>query len=301
MASRVEAQTETPARVPGTLSGVVVDSLGIAVPEATVYVTELRRTTRTRDNGTFTFDGVKPGTYTVGAQAIGYISATGQVTVSAGGGVVRIEMTRVAATLQSMITTANRGGLSGVIGDTSYKAIAGVTIKVLGSGVGSAFTDSTGEFFLPVKPGHYMIRLERTGYARQLLSVTVPDREGRRISAWLTPQSEAASIMEGVAAFDLEQRLMRRSPMWSKVYTREDFATLNIGDAQEAVQRFIGSRPDNWACAYIDGDKSKRAPLWSLNAAEIELLEVYGSRNTSPARRGSKDPFKCDHWVWLRK
>jgi hypothetical protein len=142
------------------------------------------------------------------------------------------------------------------------------------------------------------------------MSVTVPANEGRKIAAWLAPQSEAAAIREGVALFDLEQRLMRRSPMWTKLYTHEDLRRLNIRDATDAVQRFRGQRPDSWDCAYVDGDKTKHLPLWAIAADEIELLEADGAK---PARSGrtsimnnptlatSKDPFKCDHWVWLRK
>ena len=53
--------------------------------------------------------------------------------------------------------------------------MVGVAVRVLGSGVGSAVTDSSGEFVLPVKPGYYMVRLERDGYGRQNIGVTVPD------------------------------------------------------------------------------------------------------------------------------
>jgi hypothetical protein len=172
-------------------------------------------------------------------------------------------------------------------------------------------TDSTGEFFLPVKPGSYMVRLEREGYGRQIIGVTVPEKEGRRIAAWLAPRSEKANPVEAMHLFDLEQRLMRRGPVGSKLYTRESLSKLNIPDALEAAQRFL-ARPiregDADGCALINGGP-QTAPLWSISAADIELLEV----NEGPRRRSAKTSLMnnpaivamgstgCRHIVWLRK
>lgn len=294
---------------PNTLSGVVVDSVGIAIPEATVYVVELRRQARARDDGTFRFDSVKAGVYTIGARAIGFISGTGKVTVGAGGGVAIIEMVRISFALPSMLTSASRGGLSGVIGDTSYRAMPGVTVRVLGSGAGATTTDSTGEFFLPVKPGRYMVRLEREGFGRQIIGVTVPETEGRRIAAWMMPRSATASPIEGANLFDLEQRLLRRGPVSSKLYTREDLAKLNIPDAEQAARRFL-IKLSPFACALIDGGPFE-APLWAIPATEIELMEVNETAGTQSgvtslsgsARMGDKGGGRerCAHVVWLRK
>ncbi|MBL0171226.1 MAG: carboxypeptidase regulatory-like domain-containing protein [Gemmatimonadaceae bacterium] len=297
---------------PNTLSGLVVDSAGVPIPTATVYIVELKRQVTVRDNGAFRFDSVKAGAYTVGARAIGYISGTGKVTVGADGGAAIIEMVRVSFALPSMITNASRGGLSGVIGDTSFRAMAGVTVRVLGSGAGSTVTDSTGEFFLPVKPGNYMVRLERDGFGRQMIGVTVPEKEGRRIAAWMAPRSEQTNPMEAMHLFDLEQRLIRRGPVGSKLYTRESLARLNIPDAREAAQRFL-ARPirdgDADGCALINGGP-QQAPLWSISAEDIELLEVYDAprarsaktslmNNPTIAAMGSGPG--CRHTVWLRK
>ena len=291
----------------------MVDSAGIPVPAATVYIVELKRQATARDNGAFRFDSVKAGVYTVGARAIGYISGTGKVTVGPEGGAAIIEMLRMSFALPSMITNANRGGLSGVIGDTAYRAMPGVTVKVLGSGAGAAVTDSTGEFFLPVKPGSYMVRLEREGYGRQIIGVTVPEKEGRRIAAWLTPRSEKTNPVEGTNLFDLEQRLIRRGPVGSKLYTRDLLSRLNIADAREAAQRFL-ARPirdgDSDGCAKIDGGPMT-APLWSISASDIELLEIYDaprsrsaktSLMSNPAIDAMRSPANsCRHIVWLRK
>lgn len=297
---------------PGTLSGLVVDSAGRPVPEATVYIVNPRRTVLSRANGTFRFDSVPEGRYTIGARAIGYVSsATGGVVVGPGGAAAIIEMVRFAIELPSMTTLARRGGLSGVIGDTSYRAMAGVTVRVLGSGAGSATTDSVGEFFLPVKPGRYMVRLELPGYRRQLVAVTVPADEGRRIAAWLAPKSGKENPIVGKNLFELEQRLIRRTSVNSRLYTNEDLVNLGIDNALVAAERFAARRLSDDACALINGGPED-APLWTISAEEIELMETYVPKaprvrttsingNTTMVDRGDVSVPRCGHVVWLRK
>lgn len=293
----------------GTLSGVVVDTTGVPLAGATVFIVELRRTATSRENGAYRFDDVPVGRYTVGARAIGYISSTGMIEVAANGGAAVIEMIRVTFSLPTMTTSSRRGGLSGVVGDTSFRAMPGVVVKVLGSGAGSAVTDSLGEFFLPVKPGKYVVRLEKAGFARQVVGVSVPENEGRRIAAWMTPEFGRRDPMQGKALFELEQRLIRRSPVWSKLYSHEDLERMNIADARDAVQRFLAFPIHDDACALINGGPQE-APLWSISAADIEMMEVYGfpparrartsiNGNSAMVDKGSARP-KCGHVVWLR-
>ena len=60
------AQPAAPKPVgPNTISGIVVDSLGVPVQGAAVYVVELRRQKGTRDNGAFRFDSVGRSTAVV--------------------------------------------------------------------------------------------------------------------------------------------------------------------------------------------------------------------------------------------
>ena len=59
---------------PNTLSGVVTDTLGNPISDADVYITLLKRRVRTRDDGSFLLDKVRPGAYDVGARAFGYVA-----------------------------------------------------------------------------------------------------------------------------------------------------------------------------------------------------------------------------------
>lgn len=147
-----------PVASPGMLSGVVVDSAGRPVSDANVLLYQTQSALRTRSDGTFRFDGVASGKYTIEVRHIGYKQVTSKVTLKDAGLSVTIKLDRVPFFLPSVLTTADRGGLSGVIADTAYKPVAKVRVTVLGANA-SIETDSAGAFFMPVKPGHYMVGL----------------------------------------------------------------------------------------------------------------------------------------------
>ena len=270
---------------PNTLSGLVTDTLGQPIGNADVFIAELRRRTRTSPDGAFRFDSVKAGTYDVSARSIGYVARTYRVAVRADGGSVYIRMIRIGISLPSMITTADRGGLSGIIGDTAYRAMAGVRVTVMGTS-STALTDSTGAFFLPLKPGRYMVRLDLAGHARQLIGVTIPENEGRRIAAWMAPRFGSPNPQEGANLFDLNQRIMRVSPVSSKYFSREDMERQGIGDLQELARRWAVG-PISPDCFVKINGGPRQVALWELTAADLEFVEVYLPSNVGGAgRRG---------------
>jgi len=71
---------------PNTLSGIVVDTLGRPLSDASVFVERLQRHVRTRADGRYLFDKVKPGLYTVIARRIGFVGESREVTVGGRGG-----------------------------------------------------------------------------------------------------------------------------------------------------------------------------------------------------------------------
>lgn len=311
----LSAQATKPvAGVSSAIVGVVVDSSGVGMSDATVYITELQRIARTRADGRFRFDHVKPGAYTLGARALGYVSETQRVDVVRADANVRIELVRVAQVLSARVSTAERAGISGVIGDTGYRAVPGVTVKVLGSGVGATTTDSAGEFFLSAKPGHYMVKLDRPGYQTQLIGVTVPNDSGRRVAAWLAPVAEWTNPLYRANMFELEQRLLQSTAVRNRLFTHEDFVKLALPDAVAAVELFRAHRLDRQECAVLDGGP-QIAFLWSISAAEIEFMEVNaqvqgvqaipslynGPGNSAAMGIKVQRAVECNHVVWLRR
>ena len=242
---------------------------------------QLQRRARTKSDGAFVFDSVRAGTYTIEARRSGYKTSSSDITVSVSGAVIEIRLERAATFLPSVVTKADRGGLSGTIGDTAYHALAGVHVAVLG-GSASTNTDSTGNFFMPVTAGHYLVALTRSGFARQLMSVTIPVGGGRQIAAWMVPQSGGANPYESALLSDIPVRMIRSRPIWDKYYTREDMEQQGFTDLRQ-----IGSRSSmrlmNPDCPVIvNGDPQRIVPLWSLTVPELEFVEVYTDPTKSP-------------------
>ena len=62
-----------------------------------------------------------------------------------------------------------------------------------------------GRYMLPLKPGRYMVELKREGFTRQVIGVTIPENEGRKIAAWMVPQQGRANPLEGANLFEMSQ------------------------------------------------------------------------------------------------
>ncbi len=276
------AQTIAPKPAgPGTLIGMVTDTLGQPLADVSVELASVKRRTRTNADGGFRFDSLKAGTYEVAARKLGYVAEIYGVTVRPEGGSLYIKMIRLATYLPSMVSTAERGGLSGVIGDTAYRPVGGVKVKVLGTSFATE-SDSAGAFFLPLTPGQYMVVLERDGFARQRVGVSIPENEGRKIAAWMVPRIGRENPLEGANLFDLNQRVMRVSPATSKFLTREDMQKQGLDELQQVARLYAGRFPQPDCMVTINGGP-RRLPLWQLSAADIEFVEVYLPTNVGGA------------------
>lgn len=262
------------------LSGTVIDSLGRPIEDADVSVQQLQRRFRTGADGKFVFDNIKPGKYTVTTRRIGYLADSRKVTVGDGGLNLPIPLKRAAFSLPSVITTAERGGLSGVIADTGFRAMAGVKVRVLGT-PHTVESDSSGAFFAPVSPGHYLVEILRDGYTRQLISVTVPPDAGRKIAAWMVPQVGRANPKIGANLFDMTVRLRRVGPVTAQYFTREDIEKAGWTDLRQVGSVAAGRLLNPNCPVIIDGGPSIRE-LWEITTSEVEFVETYTHRAPVP-------------------
>lgn len=273
-AQTVQAQRHTIAPGgPNTIVGKVTDTLGVPVAGADVAITSLNRYARTSQNGTFRFDHVKAGTYVVSARRIGFIKGEDRVEVGTGGGSVTIQLIRVGYGLPAVVTVESRSGLSGVVADTGFRPMANVNVRVIGAGK-SARTDSAGEFFLPLTSGEYLVDIEHDGYDRQTLGLTIPQSEGRRITAFMTPRNGPADHFESQALFDLHQRIIRSSPATSHYYSNEALRSSGIRDMWDLLRRWA-TRDFNGGCLVTIGGTNFRRPITAVTTADVEFAEVY--------------------------
>jgi hypothetical protein len=233
------------------------------------------------------------------------------VKVGDDGGTTTFNLVPYVRGLAPVVSSSTRGGLSGVVGDTAYSIVAGAQISVVASDR-RAVSDSTGAFFMDLKPGRYMVYVKRAGYASRLVSVTIPNDSGRRMVVWLSPTSRGESAREEWAIDNLNARLVRRNPVWSTIYSREDINKMDMTDAAQIATIGARKRVDDTCPAIIDGGP-RTAPIWAFAASDIEALEVYTPKPasyapTSISRRGvlPRAPIESSDcpvtvYLWLRK
>lgn len=291
------AQT-SPARsdsIVGSVIGFVRDPAGQPVRDALVYLSGQRLQARTRADGSYYLSINAPGKYTLGARKVGYRGVSDQITVDTGATRVDLELERLPEYLPSSVTTAVRGGLSGLVVDENRTPIANATVTPIGAGTGTR-TNEQGEFFIPVRGGKYLVRFEKRGLSRRIVSVSVPKDSGRRMVATMNAQTERPNPREGANLFDLHQELIRGNPVWQRVVTREELVKMGVQDAQQVARRFTASPIIDEECARIDGGPSV-APLWSIDMQEIEFMVT----TAAPPPVRVDGPFPCRHTVWLRR
>lgn len=295
--------TALPEPVPGVIAGIVVDSANVPIRNIAVYLYERREQVRTGPDGRFRFSGIDKGTYTLSARSVGFIGATERLKVPAKGAVVRLKLTQLERGLPAVITTASRGGLAGIVADTALRALGDATVKLMGTSY-SAKTDSAGRFYFAAKPGSYLLRVERTGYARQLIGVTVPANEGREVAVWLTAGPTRENPVVGANLFDFEQRHIRARQVTYQFFSRDDLSATGATDVMQAAARKTAMPVDFSACAYLDGGPAV-APLWSIAVGEVEFMEAL-----VPGPRGAPGDIlnkptgaraTCSYNVFLRK
>jgi len=312
-ASSAGAQRATmapPPAGPKTLVGIVSDTAGNPVDSVEVFITALKRRTMSAPNGAFRFDDIKSGTYAVSTRRLGYLPQLRRVTVGDDGGTAAFSLIPYMRGLPPVVSSSPRGGLSGVIGDTAYNIVSGAQVTVIASDRRTV-SDSTGSFFLDLKPGKYMVSVKRAGFASRLVSVTIPNDSGRRMVVWMSPSSRGESAREEWAIENLNARLLRRNPVWSTIYSREDINRMGMTDAAQLATIGARTRVDDNCPAIIDGGP-RTAPIWAFAAADIETMETYTQKRASYAPtsilgrgiqpRAPTESSDCPTvYLWLRK
>lgn len=273
---------------PGALRGMVRDDLKYPVEGAEVLIPSLKRRAYTRGDGTYRFDSLPRGKHEVWARKLGYRVHAQRITIGSDGATVDFEIKRAPRALPAIVSSAERGGLSGVVADTTFKVMEGVLIRVSGEGR-TAYTDSSGGFFFPLKSGSYLVSISRDGYAPRVVSVTIPDDSGRRIQAFLQPTS---TRMSKWVMIDLSRRMAWRSQSTSRVFTREQLQKLKIEwllDAARMMTAHFGMReqPSGKCEAIIDARY-----VTSLDALTIDFIDSVEFYTT-----GGPCPLTI---VWMR-
>jgi hypothetical protein len=275
---------------PGTIVGVVADTAANPIEGVEVTLLSPRRTTLTGRDGGFRFDELPNGRYDLRARRIGYDPQARAVRVGDDGGAVDFTLTPRPQALPTVVTSAVRGGLAGVVGDSARRPISNIEVRVLGKGR-HVRTAPDGSFHFDLEAGTYVVQVTGFGYASRMVSVTIPRDSGRHVAIGL--QRGETSNRQKINADDMAQRLAWRSS-FSEVYGRQELQAKGDMSLEEIVRQAAPNPLDEACMALLDGGP-ERVPLWAYEAVDLEMVEVYppgsvsvvGGRRPQPLVRGS--------------
>jgi hypothetical protein len=259
--------------------GVVHDTAAMTLEGAEISIVDLKRRVFSGSDGKFRIDDLRPGRYAVRVRRVGYAPQVRSIDVDDDGGVGEFALLPIPRTLQPVVVNAGRGGLSGIIGDTAFRALRGAVVRVLGSGR-MAETDSTGHFRFDVRPGQYFLSVQRDGFGDQTMMVRVPKDSGRFVAVHLAPRTGKRDPRSVYNITDLATRMASRMTTNSTVYSTDDLAEMGIvwvGDAvQGAVTRTAlrTSLVDDDCFAVLNGGPDIIS-LKGLTRDDIVSMEVY--------------------------
>lgn len=291
----VTVKASAPLPGPRLLTGIVVDTAGNTIAGAEVTIPELQRRLYSREDGTFRFDSIPRGDYSMRARKLGYAPQVREFSVDTAGGVAEFKLLPIPHALPPIVSSASRGGLSGVVGDTAFNPIPGAAVRALGGGM-ETLTDSMGTFFMPVHSGTYMVSIKKAGFADRLVSVTIPSDSGRRITAWLQPFSGERPKDQFWNLADFQHRLAWIPPGsmgGATFYTRDQLLKLNIEWIYDAVEMTCSKNKCAKAydpkCTVVVNGGPGTSVLSTLTIDDVEAVEVYGGGPTSrPATGGAR-------------
>lgn len=303
---KVTAKIDKPG--PKLLIGIVVDTSGVPIPDAEVTIPELRRRLYSRGDGTFRFDSIARGKYSMRARKLGFAPQVREFEVDTAGGVAQFALLPILQELPTMLTTAGQRGISGHVEDMRYASIPEATVRLLGQSV-TTKTDQGGDFFLPAGPGRYMLSIARDSFMTKLVSVTVPKDSGRHINAWLAPAFGAVPKEQFWNVEDLRERQAWFKPENRVLFTREDLARLKIEWIYDAVAttttKYKQTEPYSRDCMVVVNGGPDIVDLSTLTIDDVESVEVYSGYSDkaptveAPNLHGPLGKSIVNPFIWL--
>jgi hypothetical protein len=288
-----------PAAVSKSIAGIVLDRTNHPLENVDVIVRVPRRIAKTRPDGRFLIQPLDTGVYEVTFRKIGYQIFSWEFVVTDSGGVARVCLANEVRILPPSISAVSAGGLSGIIADSMMKPLSGAEVRAMGAGE-HAITDSAGAFYMDLHRGTYALMISKPGYARQLVSVTIPKDSGRQITAFLgSPQRNANRLAANLD--DMRQRIAWANPSTSGLMSNEDLLNTSA-DLRGAAQRLARAGMADDCPAIIDGGPYV-LPLSIIDKRDVAMMEAYAIM--TPRRRGMPSrpvntPCPVRIYVWMK-
>lgn len=252
-----------------------------------------------RDDGTFHFTKVTPGTYTLSARRLGFAPLEMPIPIGENG--IRLSVSLVRITTLDTVRAATGTGIGGEIGTLkTLRRLANAEVTIVGVGT-RVRSDSTGRFFLPLKnPGTYVVRARTAGYEPVAVSVIVPRDSTARVMLLMDTTLGPRSNNHELAWQEFGDRARLRGPKSAIVSYAELVRTGEQG-LLEALLRVpaITSKQLRFgqvACVFVEGRPVAGVPLRAWDVEQVEAVEVYTVDDRSDVTRSlarSSRGYEC--------
>ncbi len=265
---------------PRTVSGIVRSAGQEPIAGALVIVdsAQVLHGARTGADGRFRLPNIPSGQHTIEVASTGYRTWSREFDVADADVQFDVVLQRALTQLDTVAVRAGRTGVYGqVIRSTDLAPLDSVTVSVLGAHLATV-TDTAGRYDLPgVKPGNYVVRLTRAGYAERTRSITVERNKGYEFRPLLYPDpEERLNARRTILLDEMDRRVRERQ---SLLIPRSELGSNPRGDlslyanrARTALIKSI-SIPDG-SCIFVDGRPIPGFPLHAFSVGDVESVEV---------------------------
>jgi hypothetical protein len=282
--------------------GRVVTMDGKPIVGVEVQVQGTTIATRSGADGRFALVNAPGGGSTLTFRHVGYLPTIAIVTIPDTTG-FDVNMIASAPELDTVKVIAQLNVLAGVVVDSMYQGIPGVTVDMIGASQ-HATTDAAGRFTMTaVRSGTVILRLRKLGYAPMTQSVRLEAWRGllvkmRGLPLTLTDAQLSDKSGFGGRAFywnEASQRIITKGTR-AAIVSREELAAWSGSSLETALMHapsaaFVSGdiqAAGMRACVLMDGYRAVGpASLAGFRADDVEFVEIYppGTENTSSVAR----------------
>ena len=243
-----------------------------------------RRTATTDAQGRFQFDRVSRGSHELRVLEVGYESW--QQTISVADTVISLSIVlrRLPYTLDTMRVVARQTGVFGrVYSRVEMRPLGNATVSVMGQKWQAVASDS-GQFeMLNMREGAYVLYAKAPRMRPWSLSVLVPKDSAVEVSIGLDYLSSVdTKFAQPLAEFETRVKFMNtnNSALVSRHEVAE-FGKRSIGVALRFAPSLLrkGVTVGEHACVFVDGLPKPGMTIHSIDADQVESVEVYGPRS----------------------
>jgi hypothetical protein len=264
-----------------TLTGKLVGPDSQPIAGATVRATQGPRTlvARTNDDGVYRITEMGEGNWTVAARSLGHVATVERLTFDPRGMRRDFQLERAATRLDPVLVASRWTGVRGVVGDVRLLTpLSDARIEVIGGRDAKVSTGTDGLFAVALEPGtEVVLTVEREGYARRVVTATVPASGYIELDVPLDTLREQRR--DWLAIEDLDRRLKFASAR-SAVVGRDEIERTDAGGLDAVLTESPslarkGITVSRASCLFVDGIARPGTPVDAIPAALVEFVEVY--------------------------